>query len=520
MPETVHRSHVIADRYLTSPAALAAQPFGPVDALDTHSGRGAQVRIVFVAGEYDEADLADAVARWCGIGCSEVCGVLDFGRHGDRWFLVLPPSVGLPVERWRMLRRPTAADAARLTLAFGRLTERVAAAGFSPDAAALADVAVGPGPTPFLERPLLPRRPPTAGRSRATASASWPRSAMPRSARPIRRPACTAGASGRAPEQFASLGECLDELERSRAAGDGHDAPASDLPPGMGHLFDDDFDLDGPAVTAPPPRRVRRFGRVLSGCAHLVFSLADGRSAGSHAREPGLDNAARSRRTRGHTGHAPRPARRPEPARPHAADAPDGRSPRRAHHRHHRACAAATPPHHDRGDRRPVLCADHDLHRRCGATCRGRLPSASFCRPRERRIYHGSMRSPSSAELDLYARAQAASVHAYVPYSRFAVGAALLPEGGGEPVTAVNVENASYGLTVCAERNAVFTAVAAGHRRFDAIAVYAEADSVPPCGACRQVLAEFAPAIAVVFRRGGEVVTMGLDELLPERFRL
>ncbi|MEP6640608.1 MAG: cytidine deaminase [Gaiellales bacterium] len=130
------------------------------------------------------------------------------------------------------------------------------------------------------------------------------------------------------------------------------------------------------------------------------------------------------------------------------------------------------------------------------------------------------MRSPSPAELDLYAHAQAAAVRAYVPYSRFAVGAALLPEGGGEPVTAVNVENASYGLTVCAERNAVFAAVAAGHRGFEAVAVYAEADSVPPCGACRQVLAEFAPAIAVVFRRGGEVVTMGLDELLPEQFRL
>ena len=130
------------------------------------------------------------------------------------------------------------------------------------------------------------------------------------------------------------------------------------------------------------------------------------------------------------------------------------------------------------------------------------------------------MRSPSPAELSLYAHAQAAAVRAYVPYSRFAVGAALLPEGGGEPVTAVNVENASYGLTVCAERNAVFAAVAAGHQRFDAVAVYAEADSVPPCGACRQVLAEFAPTIAVVFRRGGEVVTMGLDELLPEQFRL
>jgi len=263
MPDPVHRSHVIADRYLTSPAALAAHPFGPVDALDTQSGRGAQVRIVFVAGEYDEADLADAVARWCGIGCSEVCGILDFGRHRDRWFLVLPPSVGLPVERWRMLRRPTAADAARLTLAFGRLTERVAAAGFSPDAAALADVAVGPGPTPFLERPLLPavsRRPVAQGDGQRILAAVYEAALGP--ADP---PAGLYGWGERARAgQFASLSECLDELERSRAAVDGQDTQTSDLPPGLGHLFDDDFDLDGPAVTAPPPRRFRRVWRVMS----------------------------------------------------------------------------------------------------------------------------------------------------------------------------------------------------------------------------------------------------------------
>src|SRR5436305_1273706 len=156
MADPAHRPHVIADRYLTSPAALAAQPFGPVDALDTQSGRGAQVRIVFVAGEWDEGDLAAAVARWCAIGCSEVCGVLDFGRHDGRWFLVLPRTLGLPVERWRALRRPAAADAVRLVRACGVLADHVAAAGFAPDAATLADVAVGPGPTPFLERPLLP----------------------------------------------------------------------------------------------------------------------------------------------------------------------------------------------------------------------------------------------------------------------------------------------------------------------------------------------------------------------------
>lgn len=269
MPATVPRSHVIADRYLTSPAALAAHPFGPVDALDTHSGRGAQVRIVFVAGDRDEAELADAVARWCGIGCSEVCGVLDFGRHDDRWFLVLAPSAGLPVERWRMLRRPTAADAARLTLACGRLTERVAAAGFSPDAAALADVAVGPGPTPFLERPLLHAagpRPVAPGDGQRILAAVCDAALGPAAA-----PAGLQEWAGRARAgEFASLAECLDELERSQVAGDGAAAPESDLPPGLGHLFDDDFDLDGPAVTAPPPRRFRR---LAVGLPIVTFAL-------------------------------------------------------------------------------------------------------------------------------------------------------------------------------------------------------------------------------------------------------
>jgi cytidine deaminase len=130
------------------------------------------------------------------------------------------------------------------------------------------------------------------------------------------------------------------------------------------------------------------------------------------------------------------------------------------------------------------------------------------------------MRSANSSELDLYAHAQAAAVNAYAPYSHFPVGAALQPEGGVEPVIGVNVENASFGMTLCAERTAVFTAVTAGHRRFVAIAVYADAETASPCGACRQVLAEFSPDITVIFRRGGEVVAAALDELLPERFAL
>ena len=267
MADPASSDHVIADRYLTSPSALVSRPYGPVDALDTRSGRGAQVRIVLVDGGWEEAALADAVARWCGIGCSEVCGVLDFGRHGDRWFLVLPPSLGLPVERWRMLRRPAADDAARLALAFGHLTERVAAAGFSPDLAVLADVAVGPGPTPFLERPLL--QPPGGGTpvtgdgqrvlAAVCSAALGPSTPPPDLAAWLERAA--AGA-------FPGLADCLDDLERCGAAAETGDADAT--PPGLERLFDEDFDLDG--LIAPPPDPGRR--RLLAAVPIAVVGVA------------------------------------------------------------------------------------------------------------------------------------------------------------------------------------------------------------------------------------------------------
>jgi cytidine deaminase len=130
------------------------------------------------------------------------------------------------------------------------------------------------------------------------------------------------------------------------------------------------------------------------------------------------------------------------------------------------------------------------------------------------------MRAPNPAELELYALAKDAIGNAYAPYSRFPVSAALQPADGGEPVIGVNVENASFGVTMCAERTALFAAVAMGRRRFTSVAVHAEATSCPPCGACRQALAEFAPDITVVYRRRGEVVAAAFDELLPERFEL
>lgn len=97
---------------------------------------------------------------------------------------------------------------------------------------------------------------------------------------------------------------------------------------------------------------------------------------------------------------------------------------------------------------------------------------------------------------ELVAAASAAREAAYVPYSHFPVGAALLGPAG-RVFTGCNVENASFGLTICAERNAVAGAVAQGARQFSAIAVVT-GNGVTPCGACRQVLAEFSPDMTVI----------------------
>jgi cytidine deaminase len=125
----------------------------------------------------------------------------------------------------------------------------------------------------------------------------------------------------------------------------------------------------------------------------------------------------------------------------------------------------------------------------------------------------------SHHDADLYESARTAAAGAYAPYSGFAVGAALRA-ADGTVYCAVNVENASYGLTSCAERNALFAAVSAGSRDLESIAIHADAATVPPCGACRQVLAELAPELRVIWRRAGVLVVSSLAELLPERFSL
>ena len=123
----------------------------------------------------------------------------------------------------------------------------------------------------------------------------------------------------------------------------------------------------------------------------------------------------------------------------------------------------------------------------------------------------------------LVAAARDAMTRAYAPYSRFRVGAALLCDDGtpeGTIVTGGNVENASYPASLCAERAAVGAALARGLTRFRAVAVATEAgDPTPPCGICRQVLVEFAPALRVVSEaREGVRAEWGLDTLLPAPF--
>ena len=119
---------------------------------------------------------------------------------------------------------------------------------------------------------------------------------------------------------------------------------------------------------------------------------------------------------------------------------------------------------------------------------------------------------------DLIRQASEARRQAYAPYSEFAVGAALLGESG-RVYTGCNIENVSFGLTVCAERVALFKAVSEGERRFRAVAVVT-ATGVTPCGACRQVLSEFAPDLEVLVAREGatDYQVHYLPDLLPHSF--
>ena len=131
------------------------------------------------------------------------------------------------------------------------------------------------------------------------------------------------------------------------------------------------------------------------------------------------------------------------------------------------------------------------------------------------------MRIPADAQAlieDALHRAREARDRAYAPYSGFRVGAAII--AGGRVFTGQNIENASYPVSVCAERNAVARMIDEGEHRIDAVAVVTGADEpTPPCGACRQVLWEFGrEALVVAETTSGRRATWALEDLLPSAF--
>lgn len=124
------------------------------------------------------------------------------------------------------------------------------------------------------------------------------------------------------------------------------------------------------------------------------------------------------------------------------------------------------------------------------------------------------------SENELVKNAFTAKLNSYSPYSRFRVGAAALA-ASGKIYTGCNIENASYGATICAERTAVFNAVSSGEKKITAVAIASDSDDfILPCGICRQVLAEFGDKDMKIIctRPDGQYRVYTLDALLPEAF--
>lgn len=124
---------------------------------------------------------------------------------------------------------------------------------------------------------------------------------------------------------------------------------------------------------------------------------------------------------------------------------------------------------------------------------------------------------------ELMAKAIKVSRNSYSPYSKFAVGACVLTTTGNV-YTGCNFENSSFGMTICAERNAIGSAIAAGDKKIKAVAIYSpNQDNCAPCGACRQVMHEFCDKdedVDIILKNGDELKIYTLSELLPESFNL
>ena len=124
---------------------------------------------------------------------------------------------------------------------------------------------------------------------------------------------------------------------------------------------------------------------------------------------------------------------------------------------------------------------------------------------------------PEDEAEQLFEAAKAAADHTYSPYSNFPVGAAVATKDG-TIFRAANVENASYGVTICAERIALGYAITQGSTEIKAVAVYSATDSISPCGACRQFIIEFGKDIVIIFRHEQKIVQRTIQELLPFEF--
>ncbi|MBC8385421.1 MAG: cytidine deaminase [Candidatus Cloacimonetes bacterium] len=120
----------------------------------------------------------------------------------------------------------------------------------------------------------------------------------------------------------------------------------------------------------------------------------------------------------------------------------------------------------------------------------------------------------------LLEKAKQASLKAYAPYSKFKVGAALLTRSG-KIYSGCNVENSSYSLTICAERNAIFKAISEGDTEFSELVIFVDSDKLFfPCGACRQVISEFSSDLKITIVSSKEIKETSISELLPFNFHL
>ncbi len=125
-------------------------------------------------------------------------------------------------------------------------------------------------------------------------------------------------------------------------------------------------------------------------------------------------------------------------------------------------------------------------------------------------------------ELELYEKAVEAMAYSYSPYSNYKIGAAVLTKSG-EVFTGCNIENSSYGATICGERTALVKAISQGYKDFEAIAIAGSDENIPsfPCGICRQFIFEFGNDIKIILmNKNKELKTYTITELLPEGFRL